>query len=97
MENRIKVGVRVRPMSRNEVDSGANAALKVDNENVVSIHAPGRRNTFEFDWSFDEKSSQASVYHAMCKPMIENIFEGFNATFFACKPTLQQHWKTTSF
>ena len=85
MENRIKVGVRVRPMMPNEIETGAASVLNVEDDRIVSVNVPGRKNMSEYDWSFDQNSNQQQVYQSMCKPLIENIFEGFNATFFACK------------
>ncbi len=68
-----------------EVENGSQSVLNVEDERLVIVNVPGRKNTFEYDWSFDKTSTQRQVYQSMCKPLIENIFEGFNATFFACE------------
>ena len=49
----------------------------------IQATIPSKSNRFDFDWAFGPNSTQREVYDAMCRPLIENIFEGFNATVFA--------------
>jgi hypothetical protein len=43
------------------------------------------KNNFQFDWAFGSTSLQDRIYDEMCKPLIEKLYQGYNATFFACK------------
>jgi DNA replication protein DnaC len=81
--NRVRVGVRIRPISSNEIDQGANVAVQSLKGKSVTASIPSKSNKFDFDWAFGPNSSQKEVYEQMCRPLIENIFEGFNATVFA--------------
>jgi len=86
MDSNIKVGVRIRPFNRTEVEacngSSLSAVSAMSGKHVVSR---SKKHRFEYDWAFDEQTSTRTVYELSCRPLIENIFEGFNATFFACK------------
>lgn len=39
--------------------------------------------TFGFDRIFDENVTQAEVYEATTRPLLDNVFDGYNATVFA--------------
>lgn len=85
MDNRVKVAVRIRPMVPTEIEKGAINVLSTDKRDPTSITVsiPARKNNFEFDWIFPATSQQSQVYEAVCRPLITNIFDGFNATVFA--------------
>lgn len=97
--NRIKVGVRIRPFSSKEtsevnVSTSSRVSIIANEGNGQVLLTNGRdefvnnvrnKNTFQFDWSFGPNSCQDGVYKEMCQPLIEKLFEGYNATFFACK------------
>ncbi len=85
MDNRVKVGVRIRPMVPYEIDAGATVAAMSDknNRSVIFSHPTARKSNAEFDWVFPQNATQVQVYDALCKPLIDKIFEGFNATVFA--------------
>ena len=81
MDNRIKVGVRARPLSSKESQE-----INVLSFNNGEIFVKDNKKThFNFDWAFDANSNQRQIYNDMCFPLIERVFEGYNATFFACK------------
>ena len=80
--NRVKVGVRIRPLSSQEIEQGANTAATISKNNKT-VSMSSRSNKFDFDWAFGPNSTQKELYDATCKPLISNIFEGFNATVFA--------------
>ena len=81
-DNRVKVGVRVRPLLDMELEAGADSVIKCTSKRVV-MNVPSKKNTFDFDWSFGPRASHREVYDEVCKPLVKNIFEGFNATVFA--------------
>jgi hypothetical protein len=99
MDNRIKVGIRIRPFSskENQENNGnyqnkasitaneENGQVNLQNNKDEMINNIRNKNSFQFDWSFDQDSTQDKIYESMCHPLIEKFFEGYNATFFACK------------
>lgn len=85
MESKIKVGVRIRPLNAKELEASSSAIVESDSSKFVLTKSPAKKSCFEYDWSFGSKSTNRDIYENSCKPLIENIYEGFNATFFACK------------
>lgn len=87
MDNRIKVGVRIRPMSSKEVTEGAASTVSADQGRILTNQADAKKSgsNFNFDWTFDSNAGQRVIYDDMCKPLIDKVFEGYNATFFACE------------
>ncbi|KAJ1443025.1 P-loop containing nucleoside triphosphate hydrolase protein [Ochromonadaceae sp. CCMP2298] len=81
MDTKIKVGVRIRPLNDKETEEGAHCVLNTDGRFVQTTSA--RKHNFEFDWAFDASVGTQELYEATCRPLIDQVFEGFNATFFA--------------
>nr|CAH8845862.1 unnamed protein product [Trichobilharzia regenti] len=81
MDVSVKVGVRVRPLSENEVNDGCCTCLSYPlEENQLII---GNDKLFGFDFIFKETDSQECVYKKAAFPMVENVLKGYNATLFA--------------
>ena len=85
MESKIRVGVRIRPLNTKELEASSGAAVYSESDKFVLTKGPVKKTCLEYDWSFDPASTSRMVYEQSCRPLIENIFDGFNATFFACK------------
>jgi hypothetical protein len=93
MDNRIKVGLRIRPLLEKEkvVDpkqpnASATAPIWSESNGRLTVGADNRtRNTFSYDWCYDANSQSTQLYEEMCLPLVTKVFEGYNATFFACK------------
>ncbi|KAL8970793.1 MAG: hypothetical protein Q9183_001357 [Haloplaca sp. 2 TL-2023] len=54
--------------------------------NARSCGPPGRRSkdqTFGFDRVFDENTTQAEVYEATTRSLLDSVLDGYNATVFA--------------
>lgn len=85
MENRIKVGVRVRPLSAKEISESSANTVITDEQGHIFIGNDNKKASFQFDWSFGSNSQQRELYDMMCKPLIDQFYEGYNTTFFACK------------
>lgn len=85
MESKIKVGVRIRPLNSKELEASSPSVVGSEASKFVITKPPAKKTSFEYDWSFNQASSNRDVYEKSCRPLIENIFDGFNATFFACK------------
>lgn len=80
-EVNVKVAVRVRPLLPKEKLGGEQLCVKVvpgSNQLVV-----GKDRAFTFDHVFTSKSKQEDVYNTCVRPLVTNIFEGYNATVFA--------------
>lgn len=89
METRIKVGVRIRPLSGKEQQEGQDTSSPIwsdASKGRIAVGSDARnRQTFNFDWCYDKTSDSKKIYEEMCKPLVAKVFEGYNATFFACK------------
>ncbi|CAG9759578.1 unnamed protein product [Ceutorhynchus assimilis] len=88
----IKVFLRVRPFNEREVKEGAKPTFVCDyRENVVMLTKPPEkragndtdRSLFTLDHIFPPNSTQLDVYRLAAAPLVEQIFEGYNATIFA--------------
>ena len=82
---RVKVGTRIRPLNPNEIAQGSASVVECDDSGSLVITGPaGSRKQFDFDWAFDENMTNTNVvYEKMAAPLVENIFNGYNATFLA--------------
>lgn len=86
MDNRIKVGVRIRPLSSKEIQEGGSTFVQADSTGKILFKNDSKSSSdFQYDWAFGPNSDQRIVYEKMCKTLIDKVFEGYNATFFACK------------
>lgn len=52
-------------------------------KSVVPMGKKVKDQTFGFDRIFDDSATQADVYEATTKPLIDNVLDGYNATVFA--------------
>ncbi|GBG33339.1 Kinesin-related protein 3 [Hondaea fermentalgiana] len=83
----VHVVVRVRPQNAKEEAAGGKVAVKVSKEeiqvdNVGSLSGEGV-SRFTFDRVFQPESTQAEVFESIGRPLVENVFEGYNGTIFA--------------
>lgn len=81
VESSVKVGVRVRPLSANEVQDGCSSCLAYPMESDRIII--GKDKLFAFDFVFDESTPQSTLYMKAALPMVECVLKGYNATLFA--------------
>eukprot|EP00762_Andalucia_godoyi_P006558 ANDGO_05025.mRNA.1 Kinesin-like protein KIN-4A len=80
---RVSVAIRMRP--------GAGEILRKDTNNpsVINLFDPRVTGServereFGFDKIFDDDATQEAVFDHVCKPLVEHVFEGFNACCFA--------------
>uniref|UniRef100_A0A0K0DKT0 Kinesin-like protein n=1 Tax=Angiostrongylus cantonensis TaxID=6313 RepID=A0A0K0DKT0_ANGCA len=80
---KVKVVVRCRPISQQELNQGHKVAVRVftDDNSVVLEQEP--RRTFFFDAVFPEDCDQMRVYNVAARPIVENVLKGYNGTIFA--------------
>lgn len=81
VESSVKVGVRVRPLSANEVQDGCSSCLAypIESDRIII----GKDKLFAFDFVFDESTPQSTLYMKAAFPMVECVLKGYNATLFA--------------
>ncbi|XP_037906413.1 kinesin-like protein KIF3A [Hermetia illucens] len=88
LEN-VRVVVRVRPMDKQEIESGTQNIVKVDKINrSVTVLKPGATaneppKTYYFDNVFGEDSSQIDLYVDTARPIVDKVLEGYNGTILA--------------
>ncbi|VDM64601.1 unnamed protein product [Angiostrongylus costaricensis] len=85
---KVKVVVRCRPISQQELNQGHKVAVRVftDDNSVVLEQMNGKeepRRTFFFDAVFPEDCDQMRVYNVAARPIVENVLKGYNGTIFA--------------
>ncbi|CAO3599895.1 unnamed protein product [Absidia cylindrospora] len=77
----VRVALRVRPLTQKEVYSSCTECITfIDNESQIMI---GRDHSFTYDYVFDPRSSQQSIYESSVSPLVEKFADGFNATILA--------------
>ena len=96
MDNRIKVGIRVRPLSTKEQNENSCNAVSCDDQRG-RIAVGEKKTQFGFDWVHGSNAAQRAIYDKMCLPLIDKCFEGYNATFFACKQSIFFRMKSIAF
>lgn len=87
----VRVVCRVRPMDDREKKAGTVPAVTASTENrdVAVVRKVGAgaarpvRSTFRFDEVLTSFSSQADVFNATLRPLVDEVLLGFDATAFA--------------
>jgi len=88
----IRVVVRKRPLSRQELARGERDVMEIQSNGKVCIHEPKIKvdltkivetQSFIFDDSFDSEENNDVIYLRTVKPLVKNIFIGGKATCFA--------------
>ncbi|CAM9194103.1 unnamed protein product, partial [Discosporangium mesarthrocarpum] len=85
----VKVVVRIRPLSRKELQDGHKAiaeAMEDRGEIVVRNPRADEREppkSFFFDAVFGDRSAQERVYEVCGAPLVESVLQGYNGTIFA--------------
>ncbi|XP_034232396.1 centromere-associated protein E isoform X5 [Thrips palmi] len=84
---RIKVGVKVRPLIPREKASGCDVHWRAVSDNSVSQIEPAtgrpKGEPHTFDHVFGPESSNTEVFEVLVKPIVESAVKGFNGTIFA--------------
>ncbi|CAJ0597612.1 unnamed protein product [Cylicocyclus nassatus] len=85
---KVKVVVRCRPISQQEINQGHKVAVRVSTEDnsVILEQLNGKeepRRTFFFDAVFPPDCDQMRVYNVAARPIVENVLKGYNGTIFA--------------
>ena len=84
----VKVGLRCRPMSSDEMRDGYEEIVYIDGpKGEVYLRDPETPNEkprmFTFDFAFDKSSSQRSIFDKCAREIVEFVIKGYNGTIFA--------------
>eukprot|EP01084_Bolivina_argentea_P020625 38345_1 len=84
----ICVMCRVRPMNNLEKSSKTDVIYSIVKENGITIEHPDKNHhpkpyPFFFDKIFDRTATQIDVFEESSLSLIQNLFEGYNATILA--------------
>lgn len=94
----ILVSVRVRPLSKKELEIDSRSLVHVLENNVVVLLDPtadvnfpedsfrqnrSREKKYAFDLAFDMETSQETIFEKTTKFLIDGVANGYNATVFA--------------
>ncbi|CAO3587768.1 unnamed protein product [Absidia cylindrospora] len=92
LQQRIRVCVRKRPLSRKEVNHGELDIAQLVGAHTIQLNAPKTRvdltryteqHSFTFDEAFNSGSSNIEIYNRTARPLVNYIFNGGKATCFA--------------
>jgi hypothetical protein len=94
--NRVKVGVRIRPLSENEMKRGETKAgfkeggyIKMGGTQIRIINPrppPGqdaKEDNFAFDQLYGPEVTTTQVFKDLALPLVHGVVDGFNGTIFA--------------
>lgn len=73
--SQVRVGVRLRPLTRQEVNQGGKMVLAA---RAPEVRLGDRR--FTYDAVFDASVSQADLYCQVSGPLQSSFLDGYNAT-----------------
>jgi predicted nucleotidyltransferase len=78
----IKVVCRIRPTNDKEIQNNGVDVLTHDHESI-ELKNEDYDLQFTFDRVFGKETSQVDMFERCAKPLIADIFAGYNATIFA--------------
>lgn len=93
VENQITVCVRKRPLNQKEENRKELDVISVPTRDQLIVHEPKQKvdltkylenQQFRFDYVFDEKCSNETVYKFTAKPLVKSIFDGGKQLEFLC-------------
>ena len=85
----VRVCVRCRPLSPDEVNDGRNIAVKINNQTgEILIQNPKEHDStppkqYTFDKVYDWNTKQKTIYEDSAFYIIDSVLDGFNGTIFA--------------
>ncbi|KOO28234.1 kinesin-like protein kif17-like protein [Chrysochromulina tobinii] len=92
-ETNVRVGVRCRPMSRSERKAREQNVVLLDpsQPSLICLQQPlcdgdtssPQKSIFAYDHLFNHLSSSEALYEELAAPLVDGIFDGYNATILA--------------
>ena len=83
---RVKVYVRVRPHTEEEIRSTGRETIVecIDSvRNSLFIRKESEKKQFSYDSVFDPYITQKEVFNKLAKPVVDSVLEGYNGTILA--------------
>lgn len=82
---RVRVALRVRPQSEEEITDQHSMCTSVEPETgkIFVRKNQWEEDNYQFDAVFGETSSQLRVYESIAAPIVESVMRGFNGTVMA--------------
>ena len=74
--SRVHVGVRIRPLTSQEIQQGGKSSLNADECPTIRM---GQRQ-FTYDAVFDSNCGQGDLYDRVSAPLLTSFMDGYNAT-----------------
>ena len=79
--SKVRVAVRVRPLSSSEQSRGGKEIVKLNFSNrTVTLGANESKRCFTYDTVFDQKISQHDLYEDISSSLLNSFLDGYNAT-----------------
>eukprot|EP01006_Ploeotia_vitrea_P023029 TRINITY_DN55479_c0_g1_i1.p1 TRINITY_DN55479_c0_g1~~TRINITY_DN55479_c0_g1_i1.p1 ORF type:complete len:762 (+),score=72.49 TRINITY_DN55479_c0_g1_i1:37-2322(+) len=82
-EVKVRVALRIRPLSEKEKHDNCAECLKVVGDGQVRIENSENEFPFTYDCVFDTNTTQKAVYTQGIQHMLDSFFAGYNVTVFA--------------
>lgn len=83
----VKVALRIRPLSQKEKLESQVECLRIECDRPQVTVNNQKNQSFCYDYTFPPKTCQIDVYETCVKPLLNCVFQGYNATVFAYGPT----------
>lgn len=78
----VSVVARFRPLNKIELSRGGKCSTTLTDDNVTLTTTDGGVHTFGFDRVFGTTSTQDQVFDYVGKPILANLFSGYNCSLF---------------
>ncbi len=82
MTDAIQVAVRVRPLNKQEVDSGQPFAWNIQGNSLVALD-DGRDTKYALDHVFGPEWTTQAIFEKVAHGLLHKVISGFNSTVFA--------------
>eukprot|EP00752_Nemacystus_decipiens_P003563 g3286.t1 len=75
----VRVVVRVRPQNKKEIEAGGTVCVTFPSEETIELNEAKKT----YDRVFDPSATQQEVFDYVAKPLVSDLFDGYNGTIFA--------------
>ncbi|KAK9303407.1 hypothetical protein QLX08_004895 [Tetragonisca angustula] len=85
MSSDVKVGIKLRPPTQQELDENLSMQWIIKENSIVSLEQKTSKwddNGFHFDYNFDVNTKNSKVFDSIVKPIVDATINGFNGTVF---------------
>ncbi|CAD1480246.1 unnamed protein product, partial [Heterotrigona itama] len=85
MSSDVKVGIKLRPPTQQELDENLSMQWIVKKNSIVSLEQKTSKwddNGFHFDYNFDLNTKNSKIFDSIVKPIVDATINGFNGTVF---------------